>query len=137
MTRVRVVVPVVVIGDVIHLVAIGVQVALTAIPEVVVADSAVEGTLHVERSVALGFVAALILSVEDIEVVAPNVLIVGIEADAILFVHHHTQIAQLYILTGTYQYSEAVEGCIRANTFDGEVHVLPLTFDLQTDSRAT
>ena len=68
--------------------------------------------------------------------VSPDVLVVGVEGDTVFSVHHHSEVAQLHVLARSAQYAEAVECGIIAHTLDGDVHVLSLTFHLQTDGRA-
>ena len=102
----------------------------------VVADGAVHGALHVERTVALGLVATLVLAIEDVEVMAPDVLVVGIEADAVLRMHHHRKVTQFHVSAVTHQYAKAMHSGIVADTLNGQIHVLPLALHLQTDGRA-
>ena len=127
------VIPVVVISHEVHLIAVRVEVTLTCIPEVVGRNRAIECPLHIERAVALSLVATLVLSVEDVKIVTPYMHIIGIEADTILWVHHDSEVAQLHILTITYEYAVAVHCSVITHALNGEVHLLTLTLDLQTD----
>ena len=133
MTGVTVVKPVMMIGDIVHLILVGVQVTLARVPVVVVRDSGKERTLHIEAAIALGLVTAFVLTIEDIKVVPPDMLVVGIKADTVLGMHHDTQVPQLHITAVATEHTEAVEGGIIAHALDGEVHVLALAFHLQTD----
>ena len=97
----------------------------------VVADGAVHGALHVEGTVALGLVATLVLTVEDVEVVAPDMFVVCIETDTVLGMHHDGKVAQLNISAVTCQHTKAMESGIVADTLNGQIHVLALTLHLE------
>ena len=96
----------------------------------IVANGAIERTFYVERAVTLGLVAALVLAIENVEVMPPDVFIVGIKADAVFRMHHDGKITQLNITTVTTEHTKAMQGGIIAYTLDGQVHILALSLYL-------
>ena len=136
MAGVAVVKPVVVVGHVINLVFIRIEVALAGVPIVVGRNSSIECAFYVEATVTLCLVATFVLTLEDVEIMTPQVLVISIETDTVFRMHHDAQVAKLYISAVAHQDTETVERGIIANTLDGEVHVLPLALYLQSDGGA-
>ena len=57
----------------------------------------IERALDIEGAIAFCFVTTLVLTIEDIEVMAPDMLVVGIEAHAIFRVKHDGEVSKLHI----------------------------------------
>ena len=140
MTRVRVVEPIVVIGNPV-LAALALHTAhsrLTGIPEVAVSDGDVLGVrLHVNGTVALLLVATLVGTIESINVMYPDVVVVGIQRDIVIHTRCHAEVAKLNRSCVANQEAEAVNEGVVANTLKSHVQlaVLGLTLNLQALGR--
>ncbi|EGC01534.1 hypothetical protein CUS_5751 [Ruminococcus albus 8] len=125
-TRVRVVIPVVMVCDIV----IGsfrlhtLQVALSGIPEVVVRMCDVGGSLGIQCAVALSLVSiGTCIAVEHIAVVYPNVVILLLQTNVIALravAVHETEVSYFNVRGVLYNAAEAVECSICADTLDGQ-----------------
>ena len=123
-----------VVGNEVHLITIGVEVTLSRVPVMNVVYRGIERTLHIERAIALRLVATLVLSIEDIEVVSPNMLVVGVEAHTVFWMKHNGKVSELHITAIPCYDAKAIESSIVSNALKGKVHCLTLSLHLQTDS---
>ena len=92
-------------------------------------------TLDVDGSVALSLVSvATSATIEEVHVVNPYVVVVGVERYGVVHTYHVGEVAQLNTLGTTDEESKAMSSCIESNTLDGDVHIggTTLTFDLYT-----
>ena len=126
MAGVRVVEPVVVVGDIVgtRLILHAEHIGFTSIPVVAVADGDILGvTLHVNHTVALLVVARTMLAVEQVKVMNPDVGIVGVQRQSIVHAANAGKVAELHALTVADEESEAKECSIVANALEGHVHL--------------
>ena len=78
--------------------------------------------LQVNGAVALRLVGvAAGLSIEEIDVVHPNVPVLGVERYGVVHTQHVAEVAQLYALGIPHQDAKAAQGGIVAYTFNGDV----------------
>ena len=67
----------------------------------------------------------------------PDVMIVGVETDSVLWMKHDGKVSELHIAAVSCQYAEAIKSGIIAHTLDGEVHLLCLSLYLKSDGGAS
>ena len=133
-TAVGMIVPVVVIRDVESFGrAFGKaeQIGLAVIPEMVVAERHVGGLLAIQGAIALDLIlVATGMTVEEIAIMHPDILVVLLKADVVAFVAihiHDTDIANFDILGVFNTNTPAVCRCIVTDTFERDSHSLFFT----------
>ena len=125
MTRVGVVKPIMVIGEVVLLclTAVAEQTALSCVPKMVVGVSNISGLLGIKSAIALILVSIRAChTVEDVTVVNPNVIVILLKANAVALITvtvHKRDVSNLKIGNTLDSDTKSVKYCILTDTLDG------------------
>ena len=117
--------PVVLVCDIVGFVASHTaERRFAAVPVSVAADGDIfRASLEVDSSVAFCLVGITSsLSVEEVDVVQPDVGVACVERDTVVHAEHDGEVAHLQTFTVAHKNAESADGGILADTLDGDGH---------------